>query len=334
MLGIRSKCKRNAVQFLRATASLCLMALAANATATDAYPVKPIRLIVGFAPGGGTDIIARTIGQRLTDLLGQTIVVDNRPGAGGVIGAEIVAHAAPDGYTLLMGTPGPLTINPNLRRKMPYTLADFAPVTQATVSPFILIVNPSLAVKSVKDLIALAKAKPGALNYGSAGNGSVAHLATEQFKALAGVDITHVPYKGSSQSILDLIAGQVQVVIENAPVVMPQIRAGKVRALAVGTKKRFALMPDLPTMQEAGVPGYEQGSASGVLAPKATPRALVTKLNKAVVQVVHEPAVTAIFTKAGVDAVGSTPEAYTEYLRTELARIGKLIKTAGIPVQQ
>jgi len=310
-----------------------VMAVAGNAMAADAYPTKPVRLIVGFAPGGGTDIIARAIAQRLTALMGQTFVVDNRPGAGGVIGGEIVAHAAPDGYTLLMGTPGPLTINPNLRRNMPYTLADFAPVSQATVSPFILVVHPSVAARSVKELIALAKAKPGSLNYGSAGNGSVAHLATEQFKALAGIDIAHVPYKGSGQSIVDLIAGQVQILIENAPVVLPQIRAGKVRALAVGTKKRSSLVPELPTMQEAGVPGYEQSTAAGVLSPRGTPLAIVTTLNKAIVQVVHEPAVVDIFARQGVETVGSTPQQYAEHLCTELAQIGKLIKAAGIQIQ-
>jgi tripartite-type tricarboxylate transporter receptor subunit TctC len=309
------------------------MLLAGNAYAADSFPAKPVRLIVGFAPGGGTDIIARTVGHRLTDLMGQTFVVDNRPGAGGVIGADIVAHAAPDGYTLLVGTPGPLTINPNLRKNMPYQLSDLATVTQMTVSPFILIVNPSLPVKSVKELIALAKAKPGQLNYGSAGNGSTAHLATEQLKALAHIDITHVPYKGSSQSMVDLIAGQVQVLIENAPVVMPQVRAGKVRPLAVGTKTRFSLMPELPTMEEAGVPGYEQTSATGILAPKDTPRAIVMKLNGAIVKVVHEPAVQEVLARAGAQPVGGTPEQYAEYLREDLARVGKLVRTAGIHIE-
>ena len=230
---------------------LALLAVVAIAPATaQNYPTKPVRLIVPFGPGGGTDLIARTLSQRLTEALGQSVVGDNRAGAGGVIGAELVAKALPDGYTLVMGTPGPLTINPALVAKMPYTLADFAPIALTTISPFMLVVNPAVPAKSVKELIAFAHSKPNALNYGSAGNGSVAHLAAEQFKALANVQITHVPYKGGGQSLIDLLGGQLQLVIDNLPTVLPQVRLGKLRGLAVGTKKRSALVPEYPTMMK------------------------------------------------------------------------------------
>lgn len=309
-------------------------ALAVSAgAAAQTYPAKPVRLIVGFAPGGGTDIIARTLAQRLTDFFGHTFVVDNRAGAGGVVGAEIVARSNPDGYTLLMGTPGPLTINPNLRKQMPYTLEDFAPVGMATVSPFILCVHAGLAASSVKELIALAKAKPGTLNFGSAGNGSVSHLSGEQFKALAGINITHVPYKGSSQALTDLLGGQVQIVIENMPVMLPHIRSGKVRALAVGTKKRSALVPEFPTMVEAGVAGYEASTASGLLAPRATPRDIVRTLNAAMVKAVQSPDLKERLGQQGVEAVGTSPDDYAQHLRAELAQVARVIKSAGIKVE-
>ncbi len=210
----------------------------AAVTTTQDYPSKPIRLIVPFVPGGGTDLTARVLSPRLTEALGQSVVVDNRAGAGGVIGADIVAKAPADGYTLLMGTPGPLTINPALVANMPYTLADFAPVVLATVSPFMLVVHPSVPVKSVRELIALAHSKPNTLNYGSAGNGSVSHLAGEQFKALAGVQITHVPYKGGGQSLIDLIGGQLQMVIDNLPTVLPQVRLGNTRDICAMSSRR------------------------------------------------------------------------------------------------
>jgi len=311
----------------------CAAANAAASSAADVFPAKPIRLIVPFAPGGGTDLIARTISPPLTAAVGQPVVVDNRAGAGGVIGADLVAKAPPDGYTLMMGTPGPLTINPNLLAKVPYRLGDFAPVTLATISPFVLVVNANLPVASVKELIALAKARPGALNYGSAGNGSVAHLATEQFKALAGVDITHVPYKGSSQSVTDLIGGQVQIVIENLPTVLPHIRSGRLIALAVGTRKRSALLPDVPTMVEAGVAGYEASTASGVLAPAKTPREIVVRLNRDLVAILQAPEIRERFAAQGLEAVGSTREQYAEHLRAEFAQNAKVIKAAGIKIE-
>ncbi len=306
------------------------LAAFAGCAAAQGYPNKPIRLVVPFVAGGGTDLTARIIAQRLNDALGQPVVVDNRPGAGGVIGADLVAKAQPDGYTLLMGTPGSLTINPNLQPKMPYRLQDFAPVTLATLSPFVMVVHPSVPASSVKELVALAKAKPGVLNYGSAGNGSVAHLSAEQFKSLAGVQLTHVPYKGSAQSVTDLIGGQLQVMFENQPVVLPHIRSGKLRALGVGTARRSALLPDVPTVAEAGVPGYEASTAFGVLAPAKTPHDVIARLNRDIVAILQTPEVRERLAALGLDAVGSTPAQYAEHLKSELAQYGKAIKAAGI----
>ena len=310
-----------------------LVAVAAPLATAQTFPVKPIRFVVPFAPGGGTDLLARAIGQRLTDVLGQPVVVDNRAGAGGVIGADLVAKAAPDGYTIVLGSPGPLTINPNLRPSIPYRLKDFAPITLATISPFVLVVNPALGVASVKELIALAKAKPGALNFGSGGNGSVAHLAGEQFKALAGVQITHVPYKGSNPSIIDLIGGQLQLVIDNLPVLVLHVRSGRLKALALGTRKRSVLLPEVPTMIEAGVPGYEASTAFGVLAPAGTPRAIIARLNREIVTILRAPDLIERFAGLGLEAVGSTPEEYAGHLRAELAQYSKLIKSIGLKLE-
>lgn len=296
-----------------------------------AYPSKPIRFIVPFAAGGGTDILARLLGQRLTETMGQTFVVDNRGGAGGVIGAELAAKSPADGYTIVLGSPGPLAINPNLLPRMPYdSLRDFAPISLATISAFTLVVHPSLPVRSVKELVALAKSKPGQLNYGSGGNGSVAHFSGEQFKALAGVNLVHVPYKGSNPSLIDLVAGQLQLTIENMPVTLPHVRSGRLRMLAVGTKARSAFMPEVPTIAEAGVPGYESSTAFGVLAPAKTPGAIVTRLNAEIAKVLRSAEAKERLTGIGMEPVGSTPEEYAAHLKEELAKYGRIVKTAGI----
>jgi tripartite-type tricarboxylate transporter receptor subunit TctC len=315
--------------FARNAASLMGLMMA-TCVCAQGYPIKPIRLVVPFGPGGGTDLIARTLSPRLTEALSQSVVVDNRAGAGGVIGADLVAKALPDGYTLMMGTPGPLTINPALLAKLPYALTDFAPITLTTLSPFMLVVHPAVNAKTVKELIALAQAKPNALNFGSAGNGSVAHLAGEQFKALAGVQITHVPYKGGGQSLIDLLGGQLQLVIDNLPTVLPQVRLGKLRGLAVGTRKRSALVPEYPTMMEAGVAGYEATTASGVLAPAGTPRAIVARLNRELDAIVRNAEVKERFFAQGLEVVGGTPEQYAQHLRDELQLNTRIIKAAGI----
>jgi tripartite-type tricarboxylate transporter receptor subunit TctC len=315
---------------------LCVLAIALGAAVpvvAQDYPAKPIRLIVPFGPGGGTDLIARTLSVRLTEALGQSVVVDNRAGAGGVIGADLVAKAVPDGYTLVMGTPGPLTINPVLTAKMPYTLADFAPIALTTISPFMLVVNPSVPAKSVKELVALAQSKPNSLNFGSAGNGSVAHLAGEQFKSLAGVQITHVPYKGGGQSLVDLLAGQIQMVIDNLPTVLPQVKLGKLRGLAVGTKNRSALVPDYPTMIEAGVPGYEATTASGMLTPARTPRPIIVRLNRELNAIVGNADVKERFFTQGLEVAGGTPDDYARHLAEELKLNARIVKAANIKTE-
>jgi tripartite-type tricarboxylate transporter receptor subunit TctC len=307
------------------------VAVAAGGAQAQRYPTKPVRLIVPFSPGGGTDIVGRQIAQQLTDALGESVVVDNRAGAGGTIGADLVAKAASDGYTLLMGTPGPLTINPNLLLGIPYdTKKDFAPVSLTTISPFILVVHPGVPVSSVKDLIALAKAKPGTLNFGSAGPGSVAHLASEQFRMLAKIDIVHVPYKGASQALIDLLGGRLQMQIENFPTVLPHIRTKKLKALAVGTQQRSTLLPEYPTMEEAGVPGYETSTATGVLAPANTPQSTIAKLNGELVKLLQKPDVKEQLAGQGVEAVGSTPERYAAQIRDELAKYERIVKAANI----
>jgi tripartite-type tricarboxylate transporter receptor subunit TctC len=304
---------------------------AAPAAYAQPYPTKPIRFIVPFAPGGGTDITGRAIAQKLSEAFGRPVVVDNRGGAGGVIGADIVAKAVPDGYTLLLGSPGPLTINPNLQPKMPYdTLRDFAPVSLATISPFLLVVHPSVPASSVRELIALAKEKPNAFNYGSAGNGSVAHLSTEQFKAIAGIQLTHVPYKGSSQSLVDILSGRLHLIFENLPIVLPHMRSGKLKALAVGTRSRSALVPELPTMIEAGVPGYESSTAFGVLAPSKTPRAIVNRVSAEIAKSLQGGDLKESLAARGFEPVGSTPEQYTAYLSEELKRVARVVKLANI----
>jgi len=297
------------------------------------YPSKPIRFVVPFAPGGGTDILARLLAQRLTEPLAQPVVVENRGGAGGVIGAEVVAKSPADGYTLMLGSPGPLTINPNLLPRLPYDpQRAFSPITLATISPFVLVVHPSLPVRSVKDLLALARAKPGQLNYGSSGNGSVAHFSAEQLKGLAKINLVHIPYKGSGPAVTDLIAGQLDLMLENLPTILPHVRAGRLRALAVGTRTRSALLPELPTLDEAGVPGYESSTAFGVLVPAGTPPAIVSRLNSELVRILRSAEVRDRLSGMGMEPVGGTPEQYATHLRDELAKYARIVKAAGIKV--
>jgi tripartite-type tricarboxylate transporter receptor subunit TctC len=258
--------------------------------------------------------------------------VDNRGGAGGVIGADIVAKAPADGYVIVLGSPGPLTINPNLQR-MPYdSLRDFAPIALATVSPFVLVVHPSLPAKNVREFLAIARARPGQLNYGSSGNGSVAHFSAEQLKSLAKIDIVHVPYKGSGPALIDLMAGQLQLMLENMPTVLSPIRTGKVRGLAVGTKTRSSLLPELPPLADA-VPGYESSTAFGVLAPAKTPLAIVSRLNGEIVKILKSADSREKLTTLGMEPAGGTPEDYAAHLKAELAKYGRIVKSAGIKLE-
>ena len=313
-----------------------LMALAAAALCAQAgpglaqaYPAKPLRFVIPFAPGGGTDLIARLLGASLGEQLGQPVVPDNRAGAGGVLGADLVAKAAPDGYTLLMGTPGSITINPNLMSKPPYTLADFAPIVQATSNPFVMLVNNSLPANSVKEFVAYAKANPGKLNYGTPGNGSTGHLAGEQLKALAGIDLVHVPYKGSSESLTDLMGGRVQITFENLPVALPLVKAGKVRLLAVGSPKRSAQVPDTPSVAET-LPGFESTTAAGVLTTAKTSPAIINRLNQELVKIIKSAAFQDKLKADGWEFIGGTPEQYAAQLREESARIVKIARAANI----
>ncbi len=319
---------------IRLTLLVLPLLCAAHLAGAQTYPTKPVRLVVPFAAGGGTDLVGRTIATRLTEALGQTFVVENRGGAGGVIGADMVARSAPDGYTLMMGSPGSMTINPNLTTKMPYdTLRDFAPVSLATISPFVLTVHPSLPVRNLKEFIAFARTQPGRLNYGTSGNGSVAHLSTEYFKTLTKTDFVHAPYKGSSLALTDTLAGQLQVLFDNLPVVQPHVRTGKLRLMGVGTQQRSALIPQAPTISEAGVPGFEASTAFGVLAPARTPPEIVNRLSQEIQRGLHSTEIKERLASQGLEAVGSTPQQYEAHMRAELAKYARIVKSAGIRIE-
>jgi len=314
-----------------AIAAVLSLATVSTVAHSQAYPSKPIRFIVPFAPGGSTDLLARFLAQQLAAPLGQTVVVDNRAGAGGVVGAEMAARAPADGYTIVLGSAGPLTINPNIRDKTPYdTLRDFTPITLATVSPFTLVVHPTSPAKNVKELIALAKAKPGELNFGSAGNGSVGHFSTEQFMTLTGVKLVHVPYKGAGPAVTDLLGGRLNLMFENLPTIIPHVRSGKLRMLGVGTKQRSALAPEFPTIADEGVPGYDSATVFGVLAPAKTPPAVIARLNAEMVKILKSAEGKASLAARGLEAMGSTPEEYGAQIKDEFTRYGRIAKAAGI----
>lgn len=297
----------------------------------QSYPTKPVRMIVPFAAGGGTDIVARTVGVKLGESLGQTVLVDNRAGAAGAIGTELAAKSPADGYTLLMGSSGPIAINPALQAKLPYDpLRDFTPVALITTMPFLTVVHPSLPVRSVKELIALARARPGQLNYGSPGSGSSTHLATELFKAMARVDIVHVPYKGVAPAATDLVSGQVQMLTGDLNTLMPHVRSGKMRPLAVTGASRSALLPDMPTIAEAGVPGYEASGWFGILAPAGTPREIVRRLNGEIGKALQSDDLRKRLSGLGGEVAGGTPEAFGQHLRREIEKWGKLLRAIGL----
>ena len=313
-----------------AWAAICLIAAAAHAQGVANYPVRPIRMIVPSAPGSGPDIMARSIGQKMTDAWGQQVVIDNRTGAGGVIGSEAAAKAAPDGYTLIMGNAGSHAVNVSLHAKLPYDpLRDFAPVTLVSSAPNLLIVNPALPVHSVKDLIALARAKPGALSFSSGGNGSTAHLSGELLGTLAGLRIVHVPYKGAPAGVLAVISGEVAFALPNIPPALPHAKTGKLRALAVTTAKRSPAVPDLPTIAESGLPGYEATAWFGVLAPTGTPRAIVDRLNALIVKALRTPEMKERLLADGAEAIGSTPEAFAAVMRRDIAKWAEVVKKSG-----
>jgi tripartite-type tricarboxylate transporter receptor subunit TctC len=309
---------------LALTAIVCVSA----AEAQD-YPAKPVRFLVPFPPGGATDVFARILGQKLNDALGQQLVVDNRPGAGGNIATELVARSPADGYTIIMVGPNH-AVNVSLYQKLPFDpVADFSPVTQLASVQTFLVVHPSLPVRSVKELIVLAKSKPGELNYGSGGNGAPGHLAGEMLKMLAGIQMVHVPYKGVG-SIIGLVRGDHSVEFNNLISVGAQIKEGKVRVLAVGDSKRTAVMPDVPTVAEAGVPGFEMVQWFGVLVPAATPKPAIGKLHGEMVKALRLPDVKQRFHQLGAEPVGNTSEEFAALIRSEIIKWAKVVKTAGI----
>lgn len=319
---------------LSLAATLAILAPHA-ARAADAYPAKPVRFVVAFPPGGGTDIIARAIAQKLAERIAQQVVVDNRPGAGGNIGTDIVAKSAPDGYTMLMGSAGPLAINASLFGKMPFDpIKDLAPVTLAASTPNVLVVHPSLRAATVKELIALAKARPGEINFASSGHGTPAHLAGELFNSMAGVKMVHVPYKGAAPALADLLGGQLTFMFDTVITSVPQIRAGKLRAIAVSSGRRASSLPEVPTLQEAGIANFDISQWQGVLAPAGTPKAIVDRLNAEIVRAMRSPDVRErIVTQGGNEIVTGTPEDFAALIKSDLRMYAKLIKDARIPAQ-
>jgi tripartite-type tricarboxylate transporter receptor subunit TctC len=319
---------------LLALAALVLAIASGQVVAQDKWPSKPITYVVPFPAGGTTDTLARIIGQKLSVALGQPVVVDNKPGAGGNIGSGAVARAAPDGYTILGGTISSHAINVSLYPKLPYDPAkSFVPITLIGTNPLVLIVPPNSSAKSVKDLIAQAKAKPGSVTFASAGSGTSQHLAVEMFKSLAGVDVVHVPYKGSGPAIQDVMGGQVDAMFDTTVVAAPQIKGGKVRALGVTSAKRVKGWDTIPTIAESGVPGYEIVSWQGIFAPAGTPPEIVKRLNTEIVKILNMPDVRERMEALGVDPVANTPEEFAAFQKAEIAKWAKVIKEGNVKVE-
>ena len=306
-----------------------VLLLAANTAWAQSWPSKPLRYIVPFPPGAFNDTLARTLSAELPKTLGQPVVVDNRPGGNTIIGTELAAKSAPDGYTLF-GAALPFSVVQSLYKTSFDVTRDFAPITLAGVTPNLLVANVAMPFNDVKGLIAYAKANPGSLNYATAGNGSSNHLSFELFKMMTGTRITHVPYKGSAPAVTDLIAGQVQVMFDNTPNVLPHVKAGKIKALAVSSKSRSSQAPEVPTVDEAGVPGYDVGVWFGVLTVAGTPREIVQRLNTEVVKVLTSAEVKERFGRLGVDVVAGTPEQFSQFLKNEVARWAKVVQDANI----
>jgi len=301
--------------------------------AGQAFPAKPIRFIVPYPPGGSADILARGIGQKAGEGLGQTLVVENRPGAGTAIGAEALAKSAPDGYAVMLGTVSSHAINPALNPKLPFDpVKDFTPVSLVASIPFAMIVHPSVAAKNVQEFVALARSKPGALNYSSAGNGTSNHLAGELLKSMAGIDIVHIPYKGSAPALTDLLAGQVALMFDLVLTAAPHVRSGAARGLAVTGTKRSSVLPDLPTVAESGVPGYEVSAWFGIFAPAGVPQPVVQRLNAEFVRAMQQPDLRQRLASQGAEPLTSTPAEFAAYLRSEIDKWGKVVKVSGMKV--
>lgn len=303
---------------------------AGGAQAQPAWPAKPVRMIVPQSPGGSTDLVARPLAQLLGVAFGQTVLVDNRPGAGSVIGTEIVARAAPDGYTLLV-IAASFTATPALHHKLPFdSQRDFAPIVVLSAFPNLLVVHPSVPVKTVQELLALARARPGALNFGTSGAATGTHMSMEMFMHMTGTKLVHVPYKGGAPSVQALMSGEVQVNMATISTALPQVRAGRLRALAVTSLRRSSALPDLPTVAESGVPGFDYASWTGMLAPAKTPMAVISRLNAESVRAMQGPEMKALLATEGAEPVGSSPQQFAEQIRTEIARWTQVVKAAGI----
>jgi tripartite-type tricarboxylate transporter receptor subunit TctC len=295
------------------------------------YPNRPVKIIVAFPPGQATDQAARAIAQRLSETMGQQFVVENRPGAASIIGTEAAARAPNDGYTLFMGSSGPLAVNPGMYAKLPYDpIRDFVPISLALKVPFFLVVNPSVPAGSVAEFVAWVRANPGKVNFGTAGNGASNHLSAEYFRSVAGIDMVHVPYKGSPPAVTDLIGGQISVMFETGPLTVPHVKTGKLRALAVASAQRSSALPELVTIAESGYPGFEAVGWAGLLAPAGTPREIVTRVNAEMVRSLAMPELKERFVAMGAELVSSTPEEFDAYIRSETAKWGKVIKDVGI----
>jgi len=310
-----------------------VIALTALPVFSAEYPQRPVRLVVPYSAGGSTDTVARITGARLAERLGQPVVIDNRTGAGTLIGTEIVKEATPDGHVLLMATP-PLAVNPSLRDSVPYVLdRDFVAITNIAASSNLLVVHPSTPAASVKELIALLKANPGKYNYGSSGVGGAGHLAMALFISMAGVEAIHVPYKGGAPAVADLVAGRLNMAMANLTTAQPHIRAGRLRGLGVGKSVRTPLFPEMPTIAEAGLKDYEANNWNGLVAPRGTPRAVIERLHRDIVATLKEPVVAERMTRSGLEPIGDTPGEFAAYLQSEAAKWGKLVKAAGIKAE-
>jgi tripartite-type tricarboxylate transporter receptor subunit TctC len=324
---------RPSVRVAYVCALAAIAGLAPDAAHAQAYPTRPIRLVVPFPPGGSLDVVARAIGQKLTEAWGQPVVIDNRPGAGGNIGADLVAKSAPDGYTILEGALSTHAVNASLYRKLPYDpIKDFAPITLVAITPNVLVLNRAFPVNSVPELVAYAKAHPGALSFGSGSNGSAGHLAGELFKSETGIDMVHVPYKGGAPALQALLAGDTQLVFDNLANSMPQLKAGKLKALAVTTAKRSPLAPDLPTLAESGLAGFDIYTWWGLLAPAGTRPEIIAKWNAEVTRILGTPEMKAFFAQEGAEPAPTTPEAFAALIRSEMTKYAKIVKDSGAKV--
>jgi tripartite-type tricarboxylate transporter receptor subunit TctC len=314
-----------------AAAAFAALALVAGPAAGQPYPAKPIRFVVPYPPGGASDVTARVLAQKLTESMGQQVIVDNKPGANGIVALEWFVKQPPDGYTILMANLGPNAINPSVYAKLPYdAVKDFAPITLTTLVPQVLVVDPKLEVRSLKDLLALAKSKPGQLQYANGGNGSSNHMGIELLKSMAGVDIVAIPYKGDAQAMQDVMGGQVQLTLPTAVAASPHVKSGKLRALAVSTKKRVASLLDVPTVDEAGVPGFESFSWGGVMAPAGTPKEIVARLHAEIVKALKQPDVQERLQGLGAEIVGNSPEEFGAFVQAEIEKWARVAKFANV----